>query len=598
MTAGRAAGGSGRARRVCTGARCSSRRTTGVGRGRSPRRPTSNSRRRADWRSSRSGRSSPAAPPSPTPSTVASSPRRSSGPPPAGRHGTACAGSSTTGASTGRTMRATRGRTWPTACRPISASRWRSIRASPTRSTSFRSSPTPSAARLVGSSASTARGTAVGRGSRSPAGCLSRAHTRRSCATRWPPTRSTRPASTSVRATESSSRRGTEAPRGASRSRASRPWSACAPWSSIEPEDSGDAGRLSHPRCPAAARRGAEPTPRRRPARFAVARRGARRAVGALPWHPRPRADRARRGPSARERLRGHREQPVERGPGDARARGRRDLDPPRRERRLTRHSVSRWVALAIVFVTRTSMGYQFQSVASVGPLLVPELGLAWAQLGTLIGVYMLPGAFFALPGGMLGQRLGERRTVVASLALMVAGGLVTAASHGFALAVSGRLLSGVGAVLMNVLLAKMVADWFAEGELTTATAIMLSSWPVGLGLAAATLGGVATSSSWRMAVATTAGAPALRLVLIAFAYRDPPPTQGSAAGPPARPARPSPREGSLALRPGFASGRFNASLVAVVAFGPAMLVARRGSLRGARFLVRPAVLGTIFFGA
>src|SRR2546425_6908807 len=168
-------------------------------------------------------------------------------------------------------------------------------------------------------------------------GCLSRAHTRRSCATRWPPTRSTRPASTSVRATGSSSRRGTGAPRGASRSRASRPWSACAPWSSIEPEDSGDAGRLSHPRCPAAARRGAEPTPRRRPARLAVARRGARRAVGALPWHPRPRADRAGRGPSARERLRGHREQPVERGPGDARARRRRDLDPPRRERRLTR---------------------------------------------------------------------------------------------------------------------------------------------------------------------------------------------------------------------------------------------------------------------
>src|SRR5438445_669698 len=159
-------------------------------------------------------------------------------------------------------------------------------------------------------------------------------------------------------------------------------------------------------------------------------------------------------------------------------------------------------------------MGYQFQSVASVGPLLVPELGLAWAQLGTLIGVYMLPGAFFALPGGMLGQRLGERRTVVASLALMVAGGLVTAASHGFALAVSGRLLSGVGAVLMNILLAKMVADWFAEGELTTAMAIMLSSWPVGLGLAAATLGGVATSSSWRMAVATAGLATLLLPVL------------------------------------------------------------------------------------
>src|SRR5213595_4250147 len=111
------------------------------------------------------------------------------------------------------------------------------------------------------------------------------------------------------------------------------------------------------------------------------------------------------------------------------------------------RHMANRWVALAIVFVTRTSMGYQFQSVASVGPLLVPALGLTWAQLGTLIGLYMLPGAFFALPGGMLGQRVGERRTVVGSLALMVVGGLVTAASHGFAVAAAGRLVTGVGAV-------------------------------------------------------------------------------------------------------------------------------------------------------
>src|SRR5882762_10632765 len=95
--------------------------------------------------------------------------------------------------------------------------------------------------------------------------------------------------------------------------------------------------------------------------------------------------------------------------------------------------SRGRWMALAIVFITRTSMGYQFQAIASVGPLLVTDLGLSWAQLGSLIGFYMLPGAFLALPGGILGQRLGERRTVVGSLALMVVGGIVTAAAHGYA---------------------------------------------------------------------------------------------------------------------------------------------------------------------
>ena len=114
------------------------------------------------------------------------------------------------------------------------------------------------------------------------------------------------------------------------------------------------------------------------------------------------------------------------------------------------RHMANRWVALAIVFVTRTSMGFQFQAVAAVAPLMVADLRLTWVQLGSLIGLYMLPGAVFALPGGVLGQRFGERRTVVASLALMVAGGLITALAQSFVAAAGGRLLSGVGAVLMN----------------------------------------------------------------------------------------------------------------------------------------------------
>ena len=254
----------------------------------------------------------------------------------------------------------------------------------------------------------------------------------------------------------------------------------------------------------------------------------------------------------------------------------------------------NRWVALAIVFVTRTSMGFQFQSIASVGPLLVPELGLTWTQLGSLIGLYMLPGAFLALPGGMLGQRLGERRTVVWSLALMVVGGLVTAAGHGFAVAAAGRLVSGVGAVLMNILLAKMVADWFAEREMSTAMAVMLTSWPVGLGVAAATLGGLATQSSWRMAIVATALVAALGLVLIAFVYRDPPRAPGGAPGPAARHVRLSAREVGLAVSAGFAWGCFNGSLIAVIAFGPGMLMARGVPLGDAGFVVSLAIWVTI----
>src|SRR5262245_12419373 len=135
----------------------------------------------------------------------------------------------------------------------------------------------------------------------------------------------------------------------------------------------------------------------------------------------------------------------------------------------------NRWVALAIVFVTRTSMGFQFQAVASVAPLMVADLGLSYAQLGTIVGIYMLPGAFFALPGGVIGQRFGERRVVVAGLALMVIGGALTASAGGFVLATAGRVVSGIGAVLMNILLARLTSDWFAGKELSTALPVMLT---------------------------------------------------------------------------------------------------------------------------
>src|SRR5262245_59408897 len=254
------------------------------------------------------------------------------------------------------------------------------------------------------------------------------------------------------------------------------------------------------------------------------------------------------------------------------------------------RHMANRWVALAIVFVTRTSMGFQFQAVAAVAPLMVADLGLTWVQLGSLIGLYMLPGAVFALPGGVLGQRFGERRTVVASLALMVAGGLVTAFAQSFVAAAGGRLLSGVGAVLMNILLAKMVADWFAGRELSTAMGIMLTSWPVGLGIAAATLGALATHASWRAAIMATALVAALGLVLIAFAYRDPPGSAGGAGRPVELRARLSGRDLVLATSGGFAWGCFNASLVAIIAFGPGLLIARGATLGDAGFTVSLAI--------
>src|SRR5262249_17264820 len=144
----------------------------------------------------------------------------------------------------------------------------------------------------------------------------------------------------------------------------------------------------------------------------------------------------------------------------------------------------------------------------SVGPFLLDEFRLSHAELGALMGLYLLPGAAIAFPGGALAQRFGDRRVALLALGLMALGGLLVAASPTYLVASAGRTVSGMGGVLLNVLLAKMVADWFAGKEISTAMGVMLGAWPAGIGVAVASLGALASVASWRAAMyATVAGA-------------------------------------------------------------------------------------------
>src|ERR1700709_1984837 len=141
----------------------------------------------------------------------------------------------------------------------------------------------------------------------------------------------------------------------------------------------------------------------------------------------------------------------------------------------------NRWGILAVLFVVRLTMGFQFQSVAAVAPLLERELGVSLADIGLLIGLYFTPGVALALPGGAIGKKFGDKLTVLGALLLMLAGGVMMAFSTSWSAQIAGRLIAGTGGVLMNVQMTKMVADWFAGKEIATAMAVFVNSWPAGV---------------------------------------------------------------------------------------------------------------------
>ncbi len=238
----------------------------------------------------------------------------------------------------------------------------------------------------------------------------------------------------------------------------------------------------------------------------------------------------------------------------------------------------ARWSALAVLTAARASLGFQFQSVASVSTPLLGEFGLTYADLGLLVGLYFLPGIALAFPGAWLSRRFGDTHVVLLGLGLMAVGGMVSGLANSHATLAAGRCLSGVGGVLLNVLMAKMVTDWFAGKEIVLAMAIFVNSFPIGVGLALLALGLIADAAGWRVALIASAALAMGALLLVALTYRRHPNDGGSGTATAGGVARVSRREVLLVCIAGAIWGIYNGAFAITFSFAPGFLI---GSGRG-----------------
>ena len=236
----------------------------------------------------------------------------------------------------------------------------------------------------------------------------------------------------------------------------------------------------------------------------------------------------------------------------------------------------NRWVILFVLFFARTTMAFQFQSVAALSPLMIESLLLSITEIGLLIGLYLGPGVIVATLGGSVASIFGDKRVVVISLILMLAGSILALQSSTFGGLVAGRVIGGIGGVIINVVMTKMVIDWFAGRNLAAAMAIFISSWPMGIGLALVVLPWLAGLGGLGWAWACVALVIATALASFWVTYQTP---EGAAA------------HGRIALveLPWvpliFAAllwGFYNAALAMVFGFGPIILVESGLSVAGA----------------
>jgi MFS family permease len=243
-----------------------------------------------------------------------------------------------------------------------------------------------------------------------------------------------------------------------------------------------------------------------------------------------------------------------------------------------------RWRMLALLFVARCALGFQFQSAASAGPAMVADLGISFAELGILIGMHTAPGILMALPGGLIGSRLGDKRGVLIGLVLMTAGSLLAGLGGSFQAALIGRALAGTGSIFLSVLMTKATTDWFEGRELVTALSILFASWPVGIGIALPVVGSAAALHGWAAGLLLPAGLSGAGLILIALFYRE---HRGPGGAAPALDRwGESGRELLLATLGGVVWSLYNQPALLIQGFAPAFLAERGTDAAGAGALI------------
>src|SRR5262245_9441002 len=183
-----------------------------------------------------------------------------------------------------------------------------------------------------------------------------------------------------------------------------------------------------------------------------------------------------------------------------------------------------RRVVLALIFGFAFTGYVQRTSVAVAAQRMMPELGLTQVQVGWLFNAFLITYTAFQLPGALVGQWLGGRRTLVAIGIASVVGSVATAVAPtlagGAALflgLLAARSLLGVAQAALFPVGAGMLRSWFPVGAWASAQSLVVTGLWCGAASTSPLVAWLMEEHGWRWALVVTS-VPSLVLVVLWYA--------------------------------------------------------------------------------
>lgn len=157
-----------------------------------------------------------------------------------------------------------------------------------------------------------------------------------------------------------------------------------------------------------------------------------------------------------------------------------------------------RWAVLLAAFYTFVAFAFAFQEAPPLMDSIMQEFNISHAEAGLLMSVVMIPGIFLGIPIGMLVGRYGVKLTGFTSTVLIAAGCLLTATANSFIATLIGRLILGVGGVLVTTTMPAVISQWFSSEELGKAMGVYGINMPLATVIAFPVASMLLLTQDWR----------------------------------------------------------------------------------------------------
>ena len=189
-------------------------------------------------------------------------------------------------------------------------------------------------------------------------------------------------------------------------------------------------------------------------------------------------------------------------------------------------HSIGRrraWAIWAVGLSVYVLAVFHRTSLGVAGLLAADRFDITAAQLSTFTVVQLVVYAGMQVPVGVLLDRFGSKRLMLAGVVLMSAGQAWFAVAGSFEVGVAARVLIGAGDAMVFTSLLRLVAVWFRVKQAPFVTQLTGVTGQLGAVIAATPLAAALATWGWTRAYATAAGVGVVLSVALLLVVRDSP---------------------------------------------------------------------------